>query len=543
MDDFVSKKGNPENEGKLTKRQVLKYAKDLSSLFHSEKENRQQLIEANSKLKTLSKDFNEAMGKLKTKEQLSLRLGRILDQSSDEIFIFDSESYCIQQVNFGAKKNLGFSLEELIEKPFFELIPGVDKINFKRIIQPLFDGEKSNLVFESTFQRKAGGTYPVEIRIHYSHAETDPVIVAVSQDITVRERAMKEIERLRCQLELENDYLREEVKSELAYGKIVGEGPALQKTLRQIEMVANTDAIVLIQGETGTGKELVARAIHEKSFRNKRPLVKVNCSAIPKDLFESEFFGHVQGAFSGAIRERAGRFQLANEGTLFLDEVSEIPLELQGKLLRVIQEGQFESVGEDITRQVDVRILAATNRDLKEEVRRGNFREDLFYRLSVIPIEISPLRERIEDIELLTEHFLNIAYKKYNRKRREIKTQEYEKLKSYHWPGNVRELNNVVERAVIISGGRYLNFDLNNFESGLTPEPNSSDNGQSLVEPIPFAEIDLKQLERKKILDALDKCNWKIYGPRGAAEILHLKPTTLAYRIKKFGIQKPLLTN
>jgi len=268
-------------------------------------------------------------------------------------------------------------------------------------------------------------------------------------------------------------------------------------------------------------------------------MVKVNCSAIPKDLFESEFFGHVQGAFSGAIRTRAGRFQLANEGTLFLDEVSEIPLELQGKLLRVIQECQFECVGEDITRTVDVRILAATNRDLKEEVRRGNFREDLFYRLSVIPIEIPPLRERSEDIELLTEYFLNSAYKKYNRKRRKVKAQEVEKLKNYNWPGNVRELNNVIERAVIISGDKYLNFDLNNLESGLTPQPNSPGNVQSLVEPLPLAEIDLKQLEREKILDALDKCNWKIYGPRGAAEMLNLKPTTLTYRIKKFGIRKP----
>ncbi len=273
-------------------------------------------------------------------------------------------------------------------------------------------------------------------------------------------RAFEEIERLRHRLEEENVYLQEEVRTALDFGDIVGRSSALQKVLRQIDLVARTEANVLILGESGTGKELVARAIHERSPRRTRPLIKVNCGAIPEELFESEFFGHVKGAFTGAIKDRVGRFELADGGTIFLDEVGEIPLSLQAKLLRVLQEQQFERVGDERTRTVNVRVVAATNRDLKREVAAGRFREDLFYRLSVFPVELPALRERREDIPLLAEHFLKLAAKKMNVKAGRLTQGQVAKLKAYDWPGNVRELQNVIERAVILSSGGPLEFEV-----------------------------------------------------------------------------------
>lgn len=390
-----------------------------------------------------------------------------------------------------------------------------------------------------------------EIRIGYAVAKVKldekgevANLYGICQDITEKKRSVQEIERLHRQLELENAYLRDEVKSELAFGEIIGNSPAIKKTLQKIDMVAVTDVTVLIQGETGTGKELIARAIHERSHRNQHPLIKVNCPSIPKELFESEFFGHVRGSFTGATKERLGRFQLAEGGTLFLDEVSEIPLELQGKLLRVLQEGQFESVGGDKTMQVNVRIIAATNRNLQEEVRRGNFREDLFFRLNVFPIEVEPLRDRIVDIKPLAEHFMKLACAKYNChcKKEKIEEKEYQELIKYSWPGNVRELKNIIERAIIIFRGKKsslenLHFDLRGSPSESRQNFDTSTNPKVLPEQVEV--MDIKQLERKQILDALTTSNWKIYGDRGAAKMLDLKPTTLAYRIKKLKIEKP----
>src|SRR5262249_50111149 len=269
-------------------------------------------------------------------------------------------------------------------------------------------------------------------------------------------RAFAEIERLREQLELENSYLREEVKIALAPGDIVGSSPAFQRILQQIELVAPTSASVLLLGESGTGKELIARRIHERSPRHNRPLIKVNCASIPRELFESEFFGHVKGAFTGAFRDRTGRFQAADGGTLFLDEIAEIPFELQGKLLRAIQEGQFERVGEDHTRRVDVRIVAATNRDLQQELAENRFRQDLYYRLSVFPIHLPPLRERREDIAELTTHFVAAASARLNVPAAAVTRQHLDALRQYSWPGNIRELQNVIERAVILARGGSL---------------------------------------------------------------------------------------
>ena len=273
-------------------------------------------------------------------------------------------------------------------------------------------------------------------------------------------RAFEEIERLRTQLELENTYLREEVREAQAFGDLVGHSPALRNAERHIELVAPTDAGVLILGESGTGKELVAREIHRRSRRSDKPLIRVNCASIPRELYESEFFGHVKGSFTGAVKDRAGRFEAANGGTLFLDEVGEIPLELQSKLLRVLQEGQYERVGEDQTRTVNVRIVAATNRDLKKEVEAGRFRQDLYFRLNVFPIEISPLRQRKEDIPLLASHILDATAKKLNCTNARLTQANIIALQIYDWPGNVRELQNVIERAVITAQCGTLRFDL-----------------------------------------------------------------------------------
>ena len=273
-------------------------------------------------------------------------------------------------------------------------------------------------------------------------------------------RALDEIDKLRQRLELENAYLREEVRAASDSGPILGNSAGLRRVLEQIDVVAPTDATVLVLGETGVGKELVARAIHERSPRRDRPLVKVNCTAIPRELFESEFFGHVKGAFSGALKDRVGRFQLADGGTLFLDEIGDLPVEMQPKLLRVLQEGEFEAVGDSKTHRANVRIIAASNRDLKRLVAEGRFREDLYYRLSVFPIEVPPLREHKEDIPILAAHFLEAAAKRFNRPGLRLTGSQIQQLLSYDWPGNVRELQNVVERAVIAVRDGTLHFDI-----------------------------------------------------------------------------------
>src|SRR6516162_7801946 len=287
----------------------------------------------------------------------------------------------------------------------------------------------------------------------------------------VNARAFEEIEQLKRRLELENEYLREEISQAQAFGDIVGSSPALRKVLEQIDLVAGTNANVLILGESGTGKELVARAIHDRSPRRDRPLVKVNCASIPKELFESEFFGHAKGAFTGALRDRIGRFQLADGGTIFLDEVGEIPLDLQSKLLRVLQEREFERVGEETSRRVDVRIIAATNRDLEAESRAGRFREDLYYRLGVFPIQVPRLRDRAADIGPLAAYFVRHFSEQLNLPPRRLTRGDVETLKRYDWPGNIRELQNVIERAMIRSRGRRLEFELGEAKQRLPQKP------------------------------------------------------------------------
>jgi PAS domain S-box-containing protein len=341
------------------------------------------------------------------------------------------------------------------------------------------------------------------------------------------------LKRQKC-LEWENELLQDEVWEN--FGDIIGQSPAIQKVLAQIATVAPTQANVLVLGESGTGKELVARAIHDLSARKEHPLVRVNCASIPKELFESEFFGHVRGAFTGAIKDRVGRFELADGGTLFLDEIGEIPPDLQSKLLRVLQEGQFERLGDDRTRTVQGRLIAATNRDLLGEAKAGRFRLDLYYRLSVFPIEVPPLRERREDMLLLADHFIKQSTRRLGVTRPRLSKLYLQELQNYDWPGNVRELQNVIERAVILARGRYLRFDLPR-RAG----PNGQFSRTSLPAGEEDEELSLDELvvrERAIVSKALERSRWKIYGTDGAAALLKIKPTTLVSKIKRLGIQR-----
>jgi transcriptional regulator with GAF, ATPase, and Fis domain len=345
-------------------------------------------------------------------------------------------------------------------------------------------------------------------------------------------RAFSELERLRQQLESQNAYLREEVEAVSTFGSIVGRSRALLRVLKQVEDVAATDSTVLILGESGTGKELLATEIHERSRRAHKPFVRVNCSAIPREMFESEFFGHVRGAFTGAWRDRPGRFQVADGGTIFLDEVGELPLDLQPKLLRVLQEGQFERVGEDVTRKVDVRLIAATNQNLAEEVRAHRFRQDLFYRLNVFPLELPPLRARSDDIPLLAIHAITEVSKKLRIQAPPLTHADAARLQQYDWPGNIRELQNVIERAVILSKGVRLRLDIALADC---PVPATSASVSDMPEVI-LTERECRERERANLMKAVQRSDGRIYGQGGAAELLGINPTTLASRLRALKI-------
>ncbi len=331
-----------------------------------------------------------------------------------------------------------------------------------------------------------------------------------------------------------------EEEAEPIFKGIIGRSPALRALLKEVAVVAPTDSTVLITGETGSGKELIAQAIHDNSPRCKGPLIKVNCSAIPDNLFESEFFGHVRGAFTGALRDKPGRFEMADGGTLFLDEIGELPPAMQSKLLRVLQEQEIERVGEIRTRKVNVRVIAATNRDLTQEVDGKRFREDLFYRLSVFPLEIPPLRERREDIPALATYFLRKTAKKMNRPLPRLSRTNANQLSAHTWPGNVRELQNAVERAVILAHDGELRFDLRPSESS-PPSPLWGE-GRGEVPIATRSEVatrdDWKRQERESIMRALQQTGGKVSGPGGAAELLGMRPTTLSSRLKAMGITR-----
>jgi len=347
-------------------------------------------------------------------------------------------------------------------------------------------------------------------------------------------RAFEEILHLRARLEVENACLREDAKGALGGGDIVGTSPALSKVLAQVDLVAPADATVLVLGESGSGKELVAHRVHERSRRAAGPFIRVNCAAIPRDLFEIEFFGHAKGAFTGAVKDRVGRFEAADGGTIFLDEIGEIPLELQGKLLRVLQEGELERVGEARSRRVDVRVVAATNRHLARDVAAGRFREDLYFRLSVFPIVVPPLRDRPADVAPLAEHFLRGACARLGRPALRFSARDLRALERYPWPGNVRELASVVERAAILGRDGRPRIELD----PAAPRPASS-GPPSPDEEVIIPAAEWRRRERANVAAALRRAGGRIYGPGGAAELLGVPPTTLVSRVKALGLGKP----
>jgi formate hydrogenlyase transcriptional activator len=346
--------------------------------------------------------------------------------------------------------------------------------------------------------------------------------------------AFGEIRELRDQLAKEKLYLEDEIRTEMNFAQIIGNSSSLRKVLKHVETVAPTDSTVLIYGETGTGKELIARAIHDLSSRRSKPFVKLNCAAIPTGLLESELFGHEKGAFTGAIAQRIGRFEVANGGTIFLDEVGEIPLELQTKLLRVLQEREFERLGSSRTIRTDARLIAATNRDLEAMVSEQKFRSDLFFRLNVFPIYVPPLRERQGDIPLLVRHFTQQFSRRMKKVMDTIPSAAMDALCRYHWPGNIRELQNVIERAVIISGGPALSVDVSNLKF---PKANpGAEKSAARTSTNGTLENVLEETERQQILKALKQSNWVVAGPNGAAAHLGMKRSTLQQRIHRLGI-------
>jgi transcriptional regulator with GAF, ATPase, and Fis domain len=348
-------------------------------------------------------------------------------------------------------------------------------------------------------------------------------------------------EQERTRLEAQNAYLLDEIRSEHNFGDMIGVSAGLRKVMQKVQLVAPTNATVLITGESGTGKELVARAIHELSARNGQPLIKLNCSAVPEGLFESEFFGHVKGSFTGALKDKLGRFELADGGTLFLDEIGEVPPAMQAKLLRVLQEQELERIGDTHTRKINVRLIAATNRDLTKEVDAGRFREDLYYRLRVFPIEVPALRERREDIAPLAAHFIRQSARRMNRPEPQITHAALKQLSSYDWPGNVRQLQNVIERSIILWQEGPLAFDL-----PASSMDESSGAAAQLAEEISQSprqrglSAELKRQERDTIVSALKQTNGKISGPHGAAELLGMKPSTLSSRMAALSVNRAI---
>ena len=484
---------------------------------------------------------HDELSKLQIAHQL------ILDAAGEGIYGLDSEG----RITFGnaaSTEILGWHVGDVHGQRAHEVHhhSHADGSSYPREECPIYaaitDG-KVHRVDDEVFWHTNGSAIPVEYTSTPIMTDGKPNgAVVIFRDVSKRreverqrEEAYEEIKTLTEQLEQERDYLRDEINITVNFGEIIGESQALKRALAQIEAVAATSASVLILGESGVGKEMIARAIHTKSNRAERPLVKVNCASIPKDLFESEFFGHVRGAFTGAHQDRVGRLQLADGGTLFLDEVGEIPLSQQGKLLRALQEGEFERVGDDKTMTVDVRIVSATNRDLMDEIKAGRFREDLFYRLSVFPLEVPPLRDRLDDVIPLATHFLQSICRELGREPLRITQSQAAILEGQEWPGNIRELKNVMERAVILSPGGRLRLDLALSDVSAEKRLATTPSAEEVSEFVTVTEF--RELEKANLIAALQHANWIIWGPDGAAELLGMKPSTLAYQMKTFGIE------
>jgi PAS domain S-box-containing protein len=476
--------------------------------------------------------------RLRTEQQLRTReeqLSALLDGAMDAIVVLNSGG-TITRVNPAAERLFGCTTEDLVGENLRDFLPADSAGQFETFVKELECGPigQRQLWIPSSFmvRRWDNLVVPTEATISrfVNHGQTFHAFIL--RNVHERLAAERRIELLTAEAE----YLRDNMRNFAGMGELLGHSQAMQSLFASIQRVAATDTTVLIQGETGTGKELIARSIHNASARKNQPLVRVNCAAIPGTLMESEFFGHERGAFTGATSKREGRFALADLGTIFLDEVGELPLDLQAKLLRVLQDGEFEPLGSPRTRKVNVRVVAATNRDLDTLAATGKFREDLFYRLNVFPLRVPPLRERDADVALLAKAFVERFARRMGRRLEPIHPDDLLRLQNYHWPGNVRELQNVIERAIILSTGNHLDLSRALPETTPPPPPPLSANDSSEV-PILTAQ-EIEALERANLERALSACSGKISGANGAAKKLGLAPSTLSSRLKALGISR-----
>jgi PAS domain S-box-containing protein len=468
-------------------------------------------------------------------EQMAL----LLETAMDAILVLDGQMGIVR-VNPAAERLLGCTAEDLLGENLKDFLTpeSLARVEaFAKGISSRPRGQQQLWVPQDFVARRWDHSlFPAEATLSRFENRRQVFYTLILRNADERLEAERQLQLLTQ----ETEYLREAVREMPGHGDLIGRSERMQAVFDAIKQVAKTDTTVLITGETGTGKELVARSIHSASKRPEKPLVTVNCAAIPANLIESEFFGHERGAFTGAVARREGRFTLANGGTIFLDEVGELPLELQAKLLRVIQEGEFEPLGGTKTVKVDVRVLAATNRDLKRMTAEGRFREDLYFRLNVFPIHLPPLRERGADVEHLAAAFVKRLVRRLGKRVEPLTEGQLRRLRSYDWPGNVRELQNVIERAIILTSGAELQLD--RAMAGFTASPVAEAKALVPAEPDNIRVLttqELEEFERLNIIRALESCRWRIAGESGAARLLGLPPTTLGSRMKTLKISRP----
>jgi len=506
-------------------------------------------VETHIKIRQLEKTLE------KKNKQLEEDNAIILDSMGEGLLGVNKQGL-ITFINPAGEKITGWLEEEMSGKNFHDLLMHTDKSGHRNPVEQnkVFNTLQDHMVRHcdnDVFWNKESQSFPVEYTVTAIEGETDlSSACVVFKDISERKKreknlnsALQTVEELKEKLQAENTYLQEEIRSEQNFGEIIGQSSALKKTMEEAHQVAQTDTTVLINGESGTGKESMARAIHQFSQRKDRPLIKVNCGAIPESLVESELFGHVKGAFTSAVNDRTGHFELADNGTIFLDEIGELSLDVQVKLLRVLQEKEIQRVGSGEVIKVDVRIIAATNRDLKQMVEDGLFRMDLYYRLNVFQLVVPPLRERKSDIPLLLAKFLDNLSKKLGKPLRGVSDVSMELLMDYHWPGNIRELQNVIERSAILSRTEIVEVDDALVPVSISEQPDAgsaleaqASEDKCLEKP---AYKTLAENEKEYITHVLDDMNWLIGGKKGVAEILDVPASTLRSRMKKLGIERP----
>lgn len=481
-----------------------------------------------------SMDITERKRSEEALRESETRYRALYESANDAILLMNKDEFI--ECNPKALETYGGTREQLLGSPPYRFSPKyqpdgqLSKEKALGFINAALEGKPQ--IFEWQHCRYDGTPFDAEVSLNRLDLGEKVFLQAIVRDVTPRKqaeislrRAFSEIEELKKRLEDDYTYLSEEIRTTHNFEEIVGTSDALKQVLAKVEQVAPTETTVLILGETGVGKELIARAIHNASLRRSRPLVKVNCAALPPNLIESELFGHEKGAFTGAHMRQVGRFEIANGATIFLDEIGELPVEVQSKLLRVLQDGEFERLGSARTIRTDARVIAATNRDVEEEVHRGRFRKDLWYRINVFPITVPPLRERREDIPVLAQTLAFRFAKKLGKRIKKIPLRTMRELEEYSWPGNVREMENVIERAVINSTGPSLMLAdrLRNHEYEALPLPRN---------------MNLSDLERRHIMQVLEQKNWRISGPNGAAALLGLNPSTLRGRMRKLGLRR-----